>query len=84
MFIIGFIAAAAIRTALPQLQPVWGALAAIARQLLVVTLFLIGSGLTRTVFKQVGIRPLAQGAILWAIVSTLTLAAILSGFIPKP
>lgn len=84
LFIIGFVAAAAIRTALPQFQSAWGALAAIARQLLVVTLFLIGSGLTKSVFKQVGIRPLAQGIILWATVSTLTLAAILSGFIPKP
>ncbi len=53
-----------------------------ARQLLVLTLFLIGTGLTREVLVRVGLRPLAQGLLLWIVVGSATLAAILSGLIP--
>ena len=52
------------------------AIAAMARQGLVMTLFLLGTGLTREVLLRVGIRPLAQGIILWVIVSAAILAAI--------
>lgn len=83
IFIAGFVAAAAIRTAAPGAEGVWSALAAVARQLLVLTLFLIGSGLTRDVLERVGIRPLAQGLVLWLVVGGGTLAAILAGFLPK-
>jgi uncharacterized membrane protein YadS len=75
-FIIGFIAAAAIRALLPELLYGWQALAAMARQGLVITLFLVGNGLTREVLRKVGIRPLAQGITLWVIVSAAVLAAI--------
>jgi uncharacterized integral membrane protein (TIGR00698 family) len=77
LFIIGFVTAAAIRALLPNLIYGWQALAAMARQGLVITLFLVGNGLTRQVLRRVGIRPLAQGMILWVIVSTAVLAAIL-------
>jgi uncharacterized integral membrane protein (TIGR00698 family) len=77
LFIIGFIVAAAIRTLLPQYAHYWGGLAAIARQCLVVTLFLIGAGLSRDVLKKVGVRPLLQGVTLWLFVSCLTLGALL-------
>lgn len=82
LFIAGFVAAAALRTAIPQLAPLWTGLAAVARQLLVLTLFLIGTGLTREVLVRVGLRPLAQGLLLWIVVGSATLAAILSGLIP--
>ena len=81
LFVAGFVAAAAIRTGLPSLEPLWKGLTAVARQSLVLTLFLIGSGLTRDVLRRVGVRPLAQGILLWAIVGSATLAAILSGLI---
>jgi uncharacterized integral membrane protein (TIGR00698 family) len=77
MFIIGFILAASVRTLLPQYGDYWGGLAAIARQCLVVTLFLIGAGLSRHVLRKVGVRPLLQGLTLWLIVGSLTLAALL-------
>ena len=77
LFIVGFILAASVRTLLPQYGHYWDGLAAFARQCLVVTLFLIGSGLTRHVLKQVGVRPLLQGVTLWLIVGSLTLAALL-------
>jgi len=81
LFIIGFLAAAAIKTALPQLDMIWHPLNNIAKQSLVVTLFLIGSGLTREVLAKTGIRPLAQGITLWIVVSVASAAAILYGWI---
>lgn len=81
LFIIGFIAAAAIKTALPQLEQFWHPLNSIAKQSLVVTLFLIGSGLTREVLAKTGIKPLAQGVTLWIIVSVTSATAILLGWI---
>jgi uncharacterized integral membrane protein (TIGR00698 family) len=84
LFIAGFLAAAAVRTLLPSLQPVWTVLVAVARQSLVLTLYLIGAGLTRDVLRRVGIRPLVQGVLLWALASAGTLVAITSGFATPP
>lgn len=82
LFIAGFVVAAAVRTLLPSLQPLWGVLVVVARQSLVLTLFLIGTGLTCDVLRRVGVRPLAQGVTLWLLVSAATLAAIVTGVIP--
>jgi uncharacterized integral membrane protein (TIGR00698 family) len=82
LFVAGFVAAAALRTALPSLAPLFTVLVAVARQLLVLTLFLVGTGLTREVLRRVGVRPLAQGVALWLVVSAATLAAIATGLIP--
>jgi hypothetical protein len=40
--------------------------------------------LTRDVLRRVGIRPLAQGVLLWILVSGATLAAITTGLITPP
>lgn len=48
-----------------------------ARKMLTVTLFFIGASLSRDVLRQVGIRPLVQGVLLWAVISISTLAYIL-------
>ena len=53
----------------------------LARQGLVVTLFLVGTGRTREVLRRVGVRPLAQGVILWGVVSAALLALISAGII---
>ncbi|MGD0585154.1 MAG: hypothetical protein ABSA86_05175 [Oryzomonas sp.] len=42
---------------------------------------LIGSCLTREVLGKTGIKPLAQGASLWFLVSVISCAAILLGWI---
>jgi hypothetical protein len=47
---------------------------------LVVTLFLIGSGLNRSALQMVGRRPLIQGFVLWVLMGGGTLGAILSGW----
>jgi uncharacterized integral membrane protein (TIGR00698 family) len=80
-FIIGFILAAVISTLVPQFGSVWHGFNSIAKQSLVVTLFLIGSGLTREVLGETGIRPLAQGITLWIVVSIISCTAILQGWI---
>jgi len=80
-FIVGFIAAAAVRSVLPQFQAVWQGVAGVARQALVVTLFLIGAGLGPDVLKKVGFRPMIQGVLLWMLVGALSLAAVTQGVI---
>jgi len=77
LFIIGFVLAAALRTLVPQYGELWAGLAAAARQCLVVTLFLVGAGLSREVLGKVGVRPLVQGIVLWGVVSAATLTALL-------
>ena len=81
LFIIGFIAAAVVRSLLPQYPGTWDGMAFAARRLLVVTLFLIGAGVSRETLKKVGFRPMVQGVTLWVIVSTVTLTAIVYGVI---
>lgn len=81
LFIIGFVAAAAIRTLLPRLDGLWHTCNGVAKQSLVVTLFLIGSSLTREVLAKTGIKPLTQGISLWLAVSVTSCAAILLGWI---
>jgi uncharacterized integral membrane protein (TIGR00698 family) len=75
-FILGFLIAAAVVTYIPELKPTGYLVAEFAKRLLVLTLFLIGSGLTKTTVRNVGFRPLIQAVILWFAVSALTLSAI--------
>lgn len=76
LFILGFLLAALVRSLIPQWEPLWASLAFGARRLLVLTLFVIGSGLTWQVLKKVGPRPLLQGLVLWILVSLSTLTLI--------
>lgn len=48
-----------------------------AREGLTLTLFLIGSGLSFSTLKTVGIRPLIQGVILWLVISVAALWAVM-------
>lgn len=76
-FILLFVAAALTRTLLPPAaHPALDALARAARTGLVLTLFLIGAGLSRATLRAVGARPLVQGVLLWAAVAGLTLYAV--------
>ncbi len=80
-FIAGFLLASIIRAVLPQYTGLWEILASIAKQALIVTLFLIGTGMTRSVIRAVGARPLVLGVLLWVIVASSTLALIGAGVI---
>jgi uncharacterized integral membrane protein (TIGR00698 family) len=80
-FILGFVVAAAIVTWMPWLKPAGQLVFKGAQRSLVVTLFLIGSGLSRQALQVVGKRPLIQGFILWVLMGCGTLGAILVGWI---
>ena len=76
-FIGLFVLAAVARSVLPsEAVPALDAAARAARWLLVVTLFLIGAGLTRTTLRSVGARPLVQGMMLWIAVGGLSLFVV--------
>jgi uncharacterized integral membrane protein (TIGR00698 family) len=80
-FILGFLAAASFVTLIPSLKPAGHVLFIGAQRSLVFTLFLIGSGLSRSALHAVGRRPLVQGFILWVLMGGATLGAILLGWI---
>ncbi|HET7233206.1 MAG TPA: putative sulfate exporter family transporter [Longimicrobium sp.] len=76
-FIGLFLLAAVLRSILPPAtQPALGLLARAGRIGLVLTLFLIGAGLTRATLRAVGARPLVQGFLLWAMMGGLALFAV--------
>ena len=70
-----------INTYLPQFSPVWSVINIVAKQLLIVTLFLIGSGLSLAVLKQAGLKPFIMAILLWIVVSSVILLLILDGLI---
>ena len=49
----------------------------LAKAGMIVTLFLIGAGLSRQTLKNVGARPLIQGVVLWTVISVVSLWAVL-------
>jgi uncharacterized integral membrane protein (TIGR00698 family) len=48
---------------------------------LTVTLYLIGTGLSKRTLTEVGVRPLLQGIMLWVIVATGSLVLIRGGWV---
>ncbi|HUB01912.1 MAG TPA: putative sulfate exporter family transporter [Terriglobales bacterium] len=80
-FILLFCLAAVAATYLPEFGAVYPKLSALGKAGLTVTLYLIGTGISKSTLKQVGVRPLVQGILLWAIVASLSLALIRLGYI---
>ena len=80
-FLGGFLAAAVLNTILPDFGQAWDFLAGAGRFLMIVTLFLIGAGLTRDSLRALGLRPLLMAVALWIVVSVGSYFAITSGFI---
>lgn len=76
-FILLFVVAIGINTWFPSLAPLYSGIGIAAHQILILTLFLIGAGLSRHTLKNVGIRPLLLGISLWVVVSVVSLTAIL-------
>lgn len=76
-FIGLFILAMIANTYLPKMASVTPHLVSISKIGLSVTLFLIGAGLNRTVLKSVGLKPLAQGILLWTFIAIATLISII-------
>ncbi len=77
-FIGLFIVAMIINTYIPAIHFISEKIVELAKTALTVTLFLIGAGLSVSVLKAVGIKPLLQGIILWIFISVIALWAIMN------
>ena len=76
-FILWFIVAMVVNTYLLDSVPTVGSVVSgIARKCLTVTMFFIGASLSLDVLRQVGLRPLLLGVLLWIMVSVISLAYI--------
>jgi uncharacterized integral membrane protein (TIGR00698 family) len=80
-FILFFCLAAVANTYVHMFQPFYPALKHLGVVGLTVTLFLIGTGLSKKTLQEVGVRPLLQGIILWIVVAAGSLALICGGWI---
>jgi uncharacterized integral membrane protein (TIGR00698 family) len=80
-FIFLFCLAAVINTYGPQEPRLSQMFFQLGRLGLTVTLFLIGTGISRATLKEVGWRPLAQGVLLWILVGVTSLYFIRIGWI---
>ena len=77
-FILFFVLAMVANTYLlcdyPQIGTV---VSGISRKCLTITMFFIGASLSPSVLKSVGVKPLAQGVLLWVIISVGSLLFIM-------
>ncbi|RBL92306.1 YeiH family protein [Chitinophaga flava] len=75
-FIGLFLLAMLLNTWVPEVSTVAPYLVHSAKTALSLTLFLIGTGLTRQAFSGIGWQPLLQGILLWVLISTGALLAV--------
>jgi len=75
-FIVLFCVAAALSTYVPRFHDGFAALNHLGKLGLTATLFLIGTSLSKQTLREVGVRPLVQGVLLWIVVGSASLAAI--------
>ena len=80
-FILLFCLAAVVNTYGPQEPRLSQMFFQLGRLGLTVTLFLIGTGISRATLQEVGWRPLAQGILLWIVVGVTSLYFIRLGWI---
>jgi uncharacterized integral membrane protein (TIGR00698 family) len=80
-FILFFCLAAVVNTYLPMVSPYSKSFFQLGRLGLTATLFLIGSGISRTTLRHVGWRPLVQGISLWIVVGLTSLYFIRTAWI---
>ncbi len=76
-FIGFFILAMCLSSYLPQFAEVYRIIVILAKKGLTITLFLIGAGLSVKNIRAVGLRPLIQAVILWALISIVSMVSIM-------
>lgn len=76
-FIGLFVLALLSNTYFPFIQPFSSHIVAVSKIGLTITLFLIGTGLSFETIKSVGVKPLVEGLLLWGLISTLALIAVI-------
>lgn len=80
LFIVAFILAIIIASIFPQGKPVYEIVSNFAKQLLVTTLFLIGSAISLMQIKTVGAKSILFATALWILVSVFSLIIIMNNF----
>ena len=78
LFILWFVVAIVLNTYVAPLQSLSPFLVKLAKALLVLCLFLIGSGLNRKMLATVGFRPLLLGIAVWVLLSVLSLVFVMN------
>jgi len=76
-FIFLFILASAATTFIPTIQTFSASLVSIAKSCLVFSLFFMGLGFSKKILGSLDIRPVIQAAVLWLIISVISLTVIL-------
>lgn len=77
-FIFWFVVAMVVNTYLLDSVPQVGeVINGVARKFLTLTMFFIGASLSLDVLRQVGVKPLLQGVLLWVLISVVSLAYIM-------
>ena len=77
-FIFWFVVAMVVNTYLLDSVPQVGkTINGVARKFLTLTMFFIGASLSLDVLRQVGVKPLLQGVLLWVLISAVSLAYIM-------
>ena len=79
-FIVFFVLAMLINTFMPQCEA-WTSctkvVVALSKQAMCITLFLIGSTLSLSSLRRVGVRPLLQGVALWVLTAVASLLIVM-------
>ena len=70
LFIVLFVVAVVLHAVLPDMPAVYDVINTLGKAVLKVAIFLIGAQLTREMLRNVGVRALALGVILWLSMST--------------
>jgi len=76
-FIFLFVLAMLLNTFVPAIHAETPTIVMLSKIGLKITLFLIGSSLSRNLVASVGIKPFIQGVLLWAFISVLSLITII-------
>lgn len=72
-FIFGFVVVSALNSFVPTLTPLMPHINFAAHRLMVVTLFLIGAGLSTSILSTIGLKPFLQALILWIVITSMAL-----------
>lgn len=75
-FILFFILAMLLNTYYPFGGNITGIITAVSRQGLTLTLFFIGAGMSKSVLRSVGVKPLVLGVVLWFFIALISLTFI--------
>ena len=76
LFIVGFLIASTIYSLFPAYQYIYEFLYKVAKQLMVASLFLIGSSLSINNLKNVGTKAILQAVMLWVVVCCCSLGYV--------